>query len=144
MKLISNAIASIVDANTHYLDAGQGLDYGSALRHGREVRGKSISASLKSLGRVLRSALERYRRRREEKREVAGLLKLNDVLLRDIGLSREDLIAVQFGATTLAKLQTRREAASNVADQRGRVRSIKAKARYEAANEATFATAKCA
>ena len=148
MKLLTYAVASIVDANTHYLSAGQRLDTDFALRHGREIRSRSVVASLKALGRAIRSAVARLRSRHQEKRELAQLLRLNDALLRDIGLTRGDLLAVQYGATTLAALQSRREAASRERIGRGNVHRLSTTVRDdvidEAASETGYATAKCA
>ena len=146
MNLFNYAIASIVDANTHYLHGSGAADYSAAVRHGREIRGKSVVASLKALGRGLSSAYRNYRDRRTEKREVATLLQLNDALLRDIGLNRNDLFAVHYGITTLADLQTRRSSQFETDVQARIKRSMKVKVQgeHDPANEAVFDSAKCA
>lgn len=146
MNLFNFAIASIVDANTHYLHGRVAPDYNAAMRHGREIRGKSVVASLKALGRGLRSAYRNYRDRRAEKREVAALLQMNDALLRDIGLSREELFAVHYGITALADLQARRAAHLEATGSGKAKRSLRITVdrEHKAANEAVFASSKCA
>jgi uncharacterized protein YjiS (DUF1127 family) len=146
MNSFNYAIASIVDANTHYLHRSGAIDYNTAMRHGREIRGKSVVASLKSLGRSLRSAYRNYLDHRAERREVSRLLQLNDTLLRDVGLSRDELYAVHYGITTLADLQARRAAhlEAEVRDQVKPSTKVRIEREHNAANEAVFESAKCA
>lgn len=146
MKLVTFAIASIVDANTHYLHHDDRPDYQAAMRHGREIRGKSVLQSLRTLVETVRNAVDRLRVRTREKREVASMLQMSDALLEDIGLQRSDLIAVHYGITSLAELQARRQAREAFAGSRKTIRSVAVSIGSDdnAANEAVFTPAKCA
>ena len=146
MKLLNFAIASIVDSNTHYLNRGGSLDYNTAVRHGREIRGKSVVSSLKALTQTLRRAYLRYRSRMIEKQEVNRLLHLNDSLLRDIGISREELLSVHFGMKSLAELQAQRTASADTFKpaRAQHAQSARVDHTAKAANEVRFTTSKCA
>lgn len=139
MKLFAFAIASIVDANTGFgLDHGGGkLDYGAAERHAREIRGKSVIAVIAAIRDGISAAAARVEARAEERREVNRLLALNDHLLRDIGLSREDLLAVRYGATSLTRLDAERGTSRQTVKRESPVA-------VEAANQEIYALAKCA
>ena len=145
MKLLTFAVASIVDANTHYLQGSSAADFDAAARHGRAIRGKSVIDSLKALGRGLSSVIETYRARRNEKRQITNLLHMNDALLEDIGLDRNKLLAAHYGFASLADLQDGREKRNQVsAQESGRSLTTSINRKESAANEAVYATAKCA
>ena len=146
MKLLTFAVASIVDANTHYLNGSSTADYSAAVRHGRAIRGKSVIESLKALARGLRSVVDAYRARRAEKRQIASLLVLNDALLEDIGLDRNDLLAAHYGVVSLEDLQNGREKRPDTGSGSESIGSLTDSIEQNdfAANEAVYATAKCA
>ena len=146
MKLITFGIASIVDANTHYLHHSDIPDYDATVRHGREIRGKSVIESLNALRSFIGNVINGISDRAREKREVARLLHMNDAMLADIGLSRGDLFAVNHGISSLADLQVRREKKVKAAatGHSSQSRSASVKRDEIAANEAVFASAKCA
>ena len=141
MNLIVNAVASIVDAHTHYLDASGQPDYRARIQHGRAIRSRSVLASFGILRKHLESAIHAIRARVAEKREVDELLKLKDYLLEDIGLSRAELLAVQAGVTSLAELYARNRQTPPAALPSAS-RNVKNLA--SAANEADFGLAECA
>lgn len=73
------------------------------------------------VGRLVRS------KRRERRAEVRELLALDERTLRDIGLRREDLLAVAHGETTLERLNAERLGGS-----RGALVELKSRARRQA------------
>lgn len=144
MNLIVNAVASIVDAHTHYLDAAGQPDYRERVQHGRSIRAHSVLSSLGAVRSWLGNAVDNYRSRAEEKREINHLLDLNDHLLADIGLSRGDLLAAKYGAVSLAELQDSSQAKSRSS---AKLRSGKLGSRVtraKAANESVFGVPECA
>ena len=144
MNLIVNAVASIVDAHTHYLDAAGQPDYRERVRHSRSIRAHSVLASLGALRSWLGNAVDNYRSRAEEKRELNHLLSLNDHLLEDIGLSRGDLLAAKYGAISLAELQDSNRAKSGSAAKLHSRKLGSRVIRAKAANESVFGVPECA
>ena len=144
MNLIVNAVSSIVDAQTHYLDASSAPDYRDRERHGRSIRARSVLASLDRLGNWIGVKVGQFRARFDERRQVNQLLRLNDHLLQDIGLSRADLLAVLAGFRRLADLDAARgrgQAFGSLAPARQPSNKIEP---GKAANEAEFGLARCA
>lgn len=141
MNLIVHAVASIVDAHTHYLDASSAPDYRARSQHGRSIRAKSVLASLGALRQYLGNMVTAYRDRVAQKRDVNELLRLNDYLLADIGLSRSDLVAVQAGIISLDELEAERKLQRDKHSKRGTQRVNR---RVNAANETKFELPKCA
>ena len=144
MNLFVNAVASIVDAHTHYLDAAGQPDYRNRVQHGRSIRAHSVLASFDVLRSWVRQAVDNYHARVEEKRELNHLLNLNDHLLEDIGLTRGDLLAAKYGAVSLGELQNSNQAKSR---STAKFRSHKLDSRVsraKAANESVFGVPECA
>ena len=145
MNLIVNAVASIVDAHTHYLDNAGQPDYRDRVQHGRSIRARSVLASLSALRNWIGKAVDNHRARAEERREINRLLNLNDHLLEDIGLSREDLLAARYGVVSLTELQESRhrkpQSARNRSTKPLRSRFITS---AKAANQSIYGTAECA
>jgi uncharacterized protein YjiS (DUF1127 family) len=148
MKLLQLAVASIVDANT-----GNGLahndgriDYPAQAHHGRIIRGKSIVALYGQIKAQLSKAISSYREHVKQRRQLAVLGQLNDHLLRDIGLSRGDLIAAELGQVTLQQLDaTRHNGKSKVLSDLSTAGRLGPQTlQLNAVNEAVYAEAKCA
>ena len=148
MKLLQLAVASIVDANTGYglAHSGGRIDYSAQARHGRTIRAKSIVALYGLLKEQLSKSISSYHEHVKQRRQFAVLGQLDDHLLRDIGLSRGDLIAAELGQVNLQQLDAKRHngkqnelpdlpTADRVDPQTLQLRAI---------NEAVYAEAKCA
>ena len=112
MKLLQFAVASIVDANTDHglVHSGGSIDYSAAERHGRTIRANTVASLISLFKGRISSAISTHRARALKRRGLADLLRLNDRLLKDIGLTRGDLVAVKLGHTTLAELSPLRRA----------------------------------
>jgi len=106
MKLFQFAVASIVDANTGngLVHAGGRVDYTAAADHGRAIRAKTVAALIGLIKSRISNAISTYKERARQRSGLSELSRLDDRLLKDIGLTRGDLIAVELGQTTLAEL----------------------------------------
>jgi len=148
MKLFQLAVASIVDANTGYgLAHSDGrTDYSAQARNGRTIRAKSIVALYGLLKEQLGKAVSSYREHTKHRRQLALLDQLNEHLLRDIGLSRSDLVAAELGQVTLAQLDAQRHNGkqNELADLPTAGRVDRQTLQLSAINEAVYAEAKCA
>ena len=148
MKLLQFGIASIVDANTgNGLAHNEGrIDYAAAAQHGRTIRAKSIIALYSLIKEKLGNAISSYQARASQRRQLIALAQLDDHLLKDIGLSRGDVFAVELGQMTLEQLDAQRRSGSQdelpnlpTIDQIGQ-QSLQ----LDAVNEAVYDEAKCA
>ena len=147
MKLLQFAVASIVDANTGYgFVQGAGNDYSAAEKHGRSIRARSVIALLVQIRERIAGAVASYRAHAAQKRQLAILANLNDHALKDIGLSRGDITAVELGQLTFAKLEAeRRINQSAMASSDAALAPIDlTDSATRAVNEAIFTRAKCA
>ena len=148
MKLLQLAVASIVDANTGYGLANNGgrIDYPAQAQHGRSIRAKSISALYELVKEQLGKAISGYRVQLKQRRRLVVLGQLNDHLLRDIGLSRGDLIAAELSLVTLQQLDAKRRNGKqeDLAELTTAVRVDRKTLHQSAINEAVYAEAKCA
>ena len=99
MKLIQIAVASIVDANTGYrLDRNpSSSSYHGKIEESHALRAKTIFDLAGSLYQAIESVADYIGTRIKQRRDLARLIRLDDRLLRDIGLSRADLNAVSHG-----------------------------------------------
>ena len=148
MNYFHFAIASIVDANTghglvHNTDK---IDYATAASHGREIRANSIAALLGHVKRRLSQAIVSIRERHAQKRNLHQLVRLNDHILEDIGISRGDVIGLQMGQIDLRQLEARRVKSRSATRllPAAITRSVGNTIRRNAFNEAVFTRAKCA
>ena len=148
MKLLQFAAASIVDANT-----GQGLahrtnpiDYAASAQNAHTIRAKSITALYRLIKDQVTNAISSYRAHSNKQLQVAALAKLDDRLLKDIGLSRGDIYAVQSGGVSMEQLESARRA--NRQHRQSGISKIapvgQQTLQLDAVNEAVYAGAKCA
>lgn len=148
MKLIQFAVASIVDANTgNGLAHNEGrIDYAAAAQHGRNIRAKSIIALYSLIKEKLRNAISSYRERAIRRHQFVALTQLDDHLLKDIGLSRGDVIAVELGQMTLEQLDAQRR--NNFRDELPALQAVdqigQQSLQLDAVNEAAYNEVKCA
>lgn len=110
MKSLQFAVASIVDANTGngLVHTGGRIDYTAAEHHGRAIRAKTVAALISLIKGQISNAISAYKVRALQRRGLSELFRLDDRLLKDIGLTRGDLIAVELGHATLADLAPQR------------------------------------
>jgi len=148
MKLLQIAVASIVDANTGYglAHSGGRIDYSAQARNGRSIRAKSIMALYALVKEQLGKSISSYYEHVKQRRQLALLGQLNDHLLRDIGLSRGDLIAAELGQVNLQQLDTkhRNSKQNELSDLTTADRVDPQTLQLSAINEAVYAEAKCA
>ena len=148
MKLLQFGIASIVDANTgNGLTHNEGrIDYAAAAQHGRTIRAKSIIALYSLIKKRLGNAISSYRERASLRRQLVALAQLEDHLLKDIGLSRGDIFAVELGQMTLEQLDAQRR--NNFQDELPALTTVDKMGpqslQLDAVNEAIYNEAKCA
>ena len=106
MKLFQFAVASIVDANTGngLVHTGGRIDYAAAEHRGRTIRANTVTTLISLIKGQISNAIATYKVRALQRRGLTELSHLDDHLLKDIGLTRADLIAVELGHATLAEL----------------------------------------
>ena len=151
MSVLQFAIASIVDANTNYLNGSgsshdQIRNYQATMLEGRKIRAKSLIAIVDAARRRLAAAVASYRIRAKRGEEVNQLLSLSDRMLRDIGLERGDIVALQADLITFEQLGSKRSA-SNSATARNIQPTVpvdKDIQKQTAANQDCFAQVNCA
>ena len=145
MKLLQFAVASLVDANTgHGLSHNGGrIDYTAAIQSERTIRAKSIIGLIKD---KLGNAISNYRERALNRRQLVALTQLDDHLLKDIGLSRGDVFAVELGQVTLEQLDAQRR--NDYQDELPGLTTVdqigQQSLQLDAVNEAVYNEAKCA
>ena len=110
MNLMHFAIHALVDAGQGQTAPDRVVDLPSATEHREQHAAGTLRRGLHALGRRARSALAWLRDRRDTRRALAALDRLDDHLLRDIGLRRGDLDAVRAGLTSLDALEVERRA----------------------------------
>ena len=141
MNLFTFAISSIVDTNTGYLSANkQFIDVDKAASHAREIRAESGNGVFTAIRSAIASLLERRRQRVQERRGLNALLRMNDHMLGDIGLTRGDLVAVEMGSITLQDLQAERRPTrqDDIIDLEPAPATAPLEVEDEAANEPAF------
>lgn len=148
MKLLQFAVASVVDANTGYgLAHNSGrIDYTAAVSHGRTIRATSILALYRLIKEKIGNSISSYRAHVNKRNQIATLARLNDHLLQDIGLSREDVLAAQLGQVTLEQLDTGRynQVQRQILDRSSTTQVGQRTLQLDAVNEAIYGEAKCA
>ncbi len=153
MKLLNLAIASIVDANT-----GNGINqqfvnqFGSGTtdyaQHGREIRANSVLALIAKIKASIKQYIEDSKasaRARENTREI---LHLNDHMLKDIGLTYNDVVDLRMGLISTDELGQRR--GQNRNDQDASLDRLSqqlvsvSETNLESANQENYELKKCA
>jgi len=150
MKFLNLAVASIVDANTgnginrHYIDQF-GSNYSAHERQGHEIRSRSFLDVVAKIRASVQHYIEESKTEAKRRRAIKDLSGMNERLLKDIGLSRNDLYDIEQGSTSLEALNARRNRSANrrklnqvSGKVSTRVRNIKS------ANQEQYETRKCA
>lgn len=147
MSILQFAVASLVDANT-----GNGLvhregriNYAAAEQRGRVIRANSVKSLFAAIKTQAGTLLANHRQRARQRRELNALLQLNDYHLRDIGLTRGDLFAVEMGQVTLAQLDAHRNKQLIAQTRPAKINKINLQTeKLTVANESFYDEAKCA
>ncbi len=151
MKLISLAVASIVDANTNQGYTNQHFGHSPTkvadhIERGREIRSKSVIGLFSKLASAISQLVESTKAKAEERRAVEQLSGMNAHLLRDIGLTSNDVENLSSGLISLDDLTARRTENLTVVKALPRFgkTTVDASIReIESANEDGFELAKC-
>ena len=146
MKHFNLAVASIVDAytgnglNRQFIDQ-YSSNYSARERHSHEIRSKSFLKLVSRIKTSVQAYFENSKAEAKRRQATKDLFQLNDRLLKDVGLTRDDLYAIGQGSTSLGALNARRNYKSGKVEPdqvSSNVRSI------ESANQAQYETKKCA
>ena len=141
------SIASIVDANTGYLGDRNPhtLALGSGQARARRIRAQSLLAFLRQLKTALSARFASARAAAEDRRQLQALKHLDDRQLRDIGLHRGDLVAVELGLIELQDLAAeRREKNRRIVAVAEPLATAAHGARGVAANDSDLPDSRCA
>jgi uncharacterized protein YjiS (DUF1127 family) len=150
MKLFNLAVASIVDANTgnglnrQFIDQ-YGSNYSTHEKQAHLIRSRSFLGVITNIQNSVRKYIEDSKTKARRHQATKDLLQLNSRLLKDIGLTRDDLHELNLGLTSLETLNARRNFSTDKAklgQASGRVSSnIRS---IGSANQAQYETKKCA
>ena len=151
MKLLALAVASIVDANTNQGYTRQIIGSSQArvvdhIERGRHIRSKSIADLFGKISSAVSTFIEHAKARAENRKAVEQLLRMNDHMLRDIGLNYNDVKSLDSGLISLDDLAERRQSNQASAKSMSRIRksTLDSSIReIESANEDCFELAKC-
>ena len=150
MKLLNLAVASIVDANTgnglnrQFIDQ-YGSNYSTHEKQAQLILSRSFLGVITNIKNSVRKYIEDSKTKARRHQATKDLLQLNSRLLKDIGLTRDDLHELNLGLTSLETLNARRNFSTDKArlgQASGRVSSnIRS---IGSANQAQYETKKCA
>lgn len=148
MKLLQFAVASIVDANTGngLVHGGGRIDYAAAEQRGRAIRANTVAALISLIRGQISNAISTYKERARQRRGLSELSRLDDRLLKDIGITRGDLVTVELGHTTLAELSPlhRTDKVTETLNLAVPNQTIESDQDIDAVNETYFVEQKCA
>ena len=150
MKLLNLAVASIVDANTgnginrQYLDQF-GSNHSAHEMHGREIRSRSFLDLAAKIKTTLQKYIEDSKAEARRRQAIKDLSQMKDHLLKDIGLSRDDLYDIAHGSTSLEALNARRNRNADTHRLNPASGKVSSSVRgIESANQAQYESKKCA
>jgi len=150
MKYLNLAVASIVDANTgnglnhHFIDQF-GSNHSAHQRQAHEIRSRSFLGLIAKIKASVQQYIEDSKAGAKRRQALKDLSQMNDRLLKDIGLNRDDLYDLNHGSTNLEALNARRNRSADT--HRLRQVSTKVSTRIrslESSNHAQYETKKCA
>ena len=153
MKLLNLAIASIVDANT-----GNGINqqfvnqFGSTnpayAQRGREIRANSMLALIGKIKASATQYIENSKATAQARRNTKEVLQMSEHMMKDVGLTYNDVTDLRLGLISLHTLNERRD--QNRSEQEaglGRLSQQQVsvgKNDLESSNEEAYELAKCA
>ena len=153
MKFLNLAIASIVDANTGNGINQQFVDqFGSGttdyVQHGREIRANSVLAMFGKIKASVKQYIEDSKELAKARRNTREVLQLDDHMLRDIGLTYNDVVDLRLGLISTEGLSQRSN--QNRDDQDASLDRLSqhlvsvSENNLESANEENYELKKCA
>lgn len=153
MKILNLAIASIVDANTGHGINQQFVDqFGSNktdyTQHGHEIRANSILALISKIKTSFKQYIDDSKASARARRNTRDVLQLNDHMLKDIGLTNDDVNDLRMGLISLDAVNQRRE--QNRGEQEAGLQHLSrrqvgvTKIDLESANQDTHEIKRCA
>ncbi len=151
MKIMSLAIASIVDANlnqdyTRQFTGSSSSNIEEQFRYGRQIRSRSIFDLIGLAIGWFGQIADKARQRAEERRATEKLLNLSDHLQKDMGLAENDLQGLRLGHLSLSDIGQRRKSLQStvqpnlLAQGRPVAKNI---LELDSANQDSFELAKC-
>lgn len=151
MKLLTLAVASIVDANTHQGYTSQLIGHSPAhvadhIERGRRIRSKSAAGLISQLSSAVSAFMAKSRARAETQRAVGELSRMSEHMLRDIGLNYNDVESLGSGLISLDDLADRRKTNRTALQviTRAEKTTVNASIRdIESINEDCYELAKC-
>lgn len=150
MKYLNFAVASIVDANTghglnrHYMDQF-GSNYSTDEKQARSIRSRSFLNLLGAIKASVQNFIEDSKTEARNHQATKDLFQLDDRLLRDIGLSRDDLYELRLGSNSFEALNARRKQGKGQIKLRQTSGKVSNSLRgVESANQEKFEIKKCA
>ncbi len=150
MKFLNLAVASIVDANTgnglnHHFVNQFGSNHSTHERQAHEIRSRSFLDVIAKIKSSVQQYIEDSKVNSRRRQAIKDLSQMNDRLLKDIGLSRDDLRDIDNGSTNFEALNARRNRSTDSFRRNQTSAKISSSVRsIESANQAQYETKKCA
>ena len=153
MKLLNFAIASIVDANTgNSINRQFVSQFGSNkidyAQHGRDIRANSILALIGKIKASVTQYIENSKATAQAHRSSEEVLQMSEHMMKDVGLTYNDVTDLRLGLISLNTLNQRRDQNRNEQDAGlGRLSLQQlsvGKNDHESANQEVFEMKKCA
>ena len=155
MKLLNLGISSIVNANTgngiNHLHANQlGTHKTDYAGHGREIRANVLLDLIKKIKTSVKQYIDVSKALAQERRDTREILQMSEHMLKDVGLTQNDVHDLRFDLIALNTLNTRRVHNSNKevahlsqSNQSSKQAGINTD-KLESANQETYELKKCA
>jgi len=150
MKYLNLAVASIVDANTgnglnHRFIDQFGSNHSALERQAHKIRSRSFLGLIAKIKASAQQYIEDSKAGARRRQAIKDLSQMNDRLLKDIGLNRDDLYDIGHGATNLEALNARRNRGSDMHELNQVSGKVSTRVRnIESANQAQYESKKCA
>ena len=150
MKFLNLAVASIVDANTgnglnHHFINRFGSNHSAHERQAHEIRSRSFLGLIAKIKTSVQQYIEDSKTGARRRQALKDLSQMNDHLLKDIGLNRDDLYDIDHGSTNLEALNARRNRSADMHQLSQVSTKVSTRVRsLESANHAQYETKKCA
>lgn len=152
MKLLTLAVASIVDANLNQGHTQHVIGYSSEkisahLDQGRIIRSRSVRSLFHGTVQAVHTILEKLKSELQRRKDIAQLSSLSEHLLNDVGFSLNDIESLKSGAISIEALNARRRSNTVTEKIPEAVKSVSKTTdlgNLECANEESLGLSKCA